>query len=236
MAERGLSERDTATLLSSEMDSSFSVAAPSRRPLSAMILAVGIIAAGGVAAAFRRQVPARAVEPADEKFAPAEEKWAAGPLPRHWIFDDLSASEVRAVAAYVIASRPGTSASYFGGKPLKGDYITGTSAVELVQPPKADALAYVNGETDTPPKRFARVTIARGRRLALSAFAGQRTASLHGRVGVNRSLASPDVMEYRVGPIHGCDAGDCDEATVEAAVIAPGSFLELRLEAPAALL
>ena len=32
------------------------------------------------------------------------------------------------------------------------------------------------------------------------------------------------------------DAGDCDEATVEAAVIAPGSFLELRLEAPAALL
>ena len=135
-----------------------------------------------------------------------------------------------------IASRPGTSASYFGGKPLKGDYITGTSAVELVQPPKADALAYVNGETDTPPKRFARVTIARGRRLALSACAGQRTASLHGRVGVNRSLASPDVMEYRVGPIHGCDAGDCDEATVEAAVIAPGSFLELRLEAPAALL
>ena len=74
--------------------------------------------------------------------------------------------------------------------------MSGTTAVELLPPPKAAAKAYIAGETATPPPRFAKVTVVRG------------------------SIAKPDVMEYKVGPLHGCDAGDCSAATVE-----PGSPL-----------
>lgn len=97
--------------------------------------------------------------------------------PRQAIFDELSAAETRAVAAYVIGEMPNVKTSMWGGAGPDGDYITGTSAVELIPPPKAAALAYVDGESNTPPPRYARVTIARGSKI--------------------------DVMEYRVGPIVG---------------------------------
>lgn len=129
--------------------------------------------------------------------APPTADLITAPMPkkdlRHWILDDLSAEETRAVASYVLARRPGTRASLYGGQSGDySDYISGTSSVELILPPKQEALAYVEGRTATPPARYARVTVVRG------------------------SLARPDVMEYRVGPIHGCDAGDCSAASVEA--------------------
>jgi hypothetical protein len=108
--------------------------------------------------------------------------------PRQAIFDELTAAETRAVARYVVAHLPGVKTSMFGGG-ADADYITGASAIELLPPAKAAALAFVDGKTSTRPPRFARVSVARGSR--------------------------QDVMEFKVGPLHGCDANACDKAFVE---------------------
>lgn len=132
--------------------------------------------------------------------------------PRQTIFDALSPAETRAVAKYVVDNM-GVKASFlpnlmsgdgFGSllgavtgdmdgmmemMRANGDYLTGTTAVEVLLPEKAAALAYVDGTSDMRPARFAKVVIMRG--------------------------SANDVMEYKVGPIHGCDDNACDDASVE---------------------
>lgn len=110
-------------------------------------------------------------------------------LPREAIFDELTAHETKAVAAYVVANMPNVRTSMYPDGMPDGDYITGTSAIELIPPPKAAALAYIDHETDERPPRYARVTISRG--------------------------SKRDVMEYRVGPLHGCDLDACELSLVE---------------------
>ena len=112
--------------------------------------------------------------------------------PRHAIVDELTAAETRAVAAYVVANIPGVKTTMYPDGGSEGDYMSGTSAVELLLPDKATALAYIDGKTDTRPARYARVSVVRGSKV--------------------------DVMEYKVGPLHGCDVNDCDSSYVE-----PGS-------------
>ena len=112
--------------------------------------------------------------------------------PRQTIFDELTAVETRAVAAYVVSRMPHVKTSMFPLGGADGDYISGTSAVELIAPEKQSALAYVDGRSDERPARYARVTVSRG------------------------SAVPPDVMEYKVGPLHGCDVNACDDAYVEA--------------------
>jgi hypothetical protein len=87
--------------------------------------------------------------------------------------------------------------------PCAADYITGASAIELLPPEKAAALAFVDGMSDMRPLRYARVTVARGSQL--------------------------DVMEYRVGPLHDCDSNACDDAHVAQGspitpLVAPGTI------------
>ena len=77
-----------------------------------------------------------------------------------------------------------------GVKDLKADMEKAFLKGLHLRPPKAAAKAYIAGETATPPPRFAKVTVVRG------------------------SIAKPDVMEYKVGPIHGCDVNACDDAVV----------------------
>jgi hypothetical protein len=112
--------------------------------------------------------------------------------PRQTVFDELTAAETRAVAAYVVAAMPGVKTSMFPDGGADGDYISGTSAVELIPPEKAAAVAYVDMKSDARPPRFAKVTVVRGSMI--------------------------DVMEYKVGPLKGCDENDCD-----AAYVTPGS-------------
>eukprot|EP00965_Chrysotila_dentata_P081367 2686953-Pleurochrysis_carterae.AAC.2 len=78
----------------------------------------------------------------------------------------------------------------------KVDFLSGTSAVELIEPPKDVAQRFLNGDGPAPP-RFARVTLVRG------------------------SADPPDVMEYKVGPILGCGTAGCDTASLETATIEP---------------
>ena len=71
--------------------------------------------------------------------------WASTPRdeasnPRQTIFDELTASETRVVAAYVLEHFPGVKTSMFPDGMPDGDYISGTSAVELIAPKKAAAL------------------------------------------------------------------------------------------------
>ena len=69
------------------------------------------------------------------------------------------------------------------------NYIAGTTAVTLFPSAKDAALAYVDGISDERPGRYAKVVVTRGTAL--------------------------DVMEYKVGPIRGCDKNACDAAVVE---------------------
>ena len=110
------------------------------------------------------------------------------PSTRHWIFAELSAAEVRAVAAKAKLLLPGDVRTTMNADySPDADYITGTSAVELIPPPKSAARAFLESDDDSvkPPPRYAKVTVARG------------------------SVDPPDVMEYKIGPLHGCDLGDC---------------------------
>lgn len=166
-------------------------AAPPRRAFCAacaLLLAaalgglVGYAAAdGSLAALVKARCGARSTAPA-----------AAPPAStRHWIFAELSAAEVRAAARAAQAALPGRVLTSMAEWDASADYITGASAVELIAPPKAAARAWLDGASDAPPPRYAKVTVARG------------------------SVTPPDVMEYRVGPLRGCDAGDCGAARVD---------------------
>jgi len=109
---------------------------------------------------------------------------------KHWIFAELNSAEVRAVTAKAKDLLPGDDirTSMSGPYSASASYITGTSAVELIPPPKKAARAYLDGVIDDPPARYAKVTVARGE--------------------------SKDVMEYKIGPIKGCDSGDCSSISV----------------------
>lgn len=111
-------------------------------------------------------------------------------LERAWIYDALSPAETVYVANWFIAHAdfPVNASMAYGV--ATGNALSGTEAVVAIPPPKAMARAYVDGLTNDPPPRMARVTVVRG-------------------------LASPpDVMEYQVGPLHGCDAGNCSAPSI----------------------
>jgi len=114
------------------------------------------------------------------------------PSTKHWIFAELSAQEVRAVAAKAVTLLPGdVQTSMKGVYDASVDYISGTSAVELIAPPKKDARAFLEGDDDAvPPPRYAKVTVVRG------------------------SATPPDVMEYKIGPIYGCNLGNCGSSSL----------------------
>jgi hypothetical protein len=115
-------------------------------------------------------------------------------LERAWVYDELSPAETAYVANWFMRNADfDVNASMAGGL-VTGNALSGTEAVVVVPPPKDAARAYVNGTTDEPPPRMAKVTVVRG-------------------------LATPpDVMVYQVGPLLGCDAGNC-----AAPSISPGS-------------
>ena len=49
-------------------------------------------------------------------------------IPRHWILDDLSAEEVKAVAKWVMAMRPGTKPTMKNGYPSRSNLSNQTKA------------------------------------------------------------------------------------------------------------
>lgn len=71
--------------------------------------------------------------------------------PRHTILDELTAAETRAVAAYVVSKMPGVKTTMFPDGTTSGDFISGTSAIELIMPDKAAALAYIAGGEENRP-------------------------------------------------------------------------------------
>jgi hypothetical protein len=109
-----------------------------------------------------------------------------------WIYDELSPAETAVVAAFAVQTL-GVNAS-MAGHAVTGNVLSGTEAVVLLPPPKVAARAYVDGQTSTPPPRFAKVVVVRGR------------------------ARQPDVMEYKVGPILGCAVRKCDSPSM-----APGA-------------
>ena len=96
---------------------------------------------------------------------------------RSWIYDELSPVETRTVAEY--AMRELDIKSSMAGQASTGNTLSGTESVVLIPPNKAAAQAYVLGETDVAPPRYAKVAVVRG------------------------LVVPPDVMLYRIGPLAG---------------------------------
>ncbi|CEM04618.1 unnamed protein product [Vitrella brassicaformis CCMP3155] len=102
--------------------------------------------------------------------------WSGEDRDRNVIFDELSPAEIKCVLAHV-GKEMGVAAVY---DPTDGlNYAEGPEAVALYHPLKSEALQYVDGLTDTPPPRYAKVTVVREGRSA------------------------PDLVEVKVGPIEG---------------------------------
>lgn len=101
--------------------------------------------------------------------------------PRSFVFNELSASEIKAVSAFV--------AKHFdlwigsGYPDPENDFV---AQVEVLPLPKAEAVAWLDSAaaSDTPmPHRFARATVMRG------------------------AVDTPNVQEYKVGPVAAIMAG-----------------------------
>jgi primary-amine oxidase len=110
-------------------------------------------------------------------------------LQRSWIYDELSPAETAYVAEFVIRHMK-INATMAGGD-ATGNCFSGTEAVTLIPPSKVHARAFVDGLVDEPPARYAKVVVVRGLQ------------------------DLPDVMEYRVGPISGCNVGKCNEPKID---------------------
>jgi hypothetical protein len=110
-------------------------------------------------------------------------------LRRSWICDELPPAETACVAEFVIRHMK-INAAMAGGD-ATGNCFSGTEAVTLIPPPKVHARAFVDGLVDEPPARYAKVVVVRGLQ------------------------DLPDVMEYRVGPISGCNVGKCNEPKID---------------------
>lgn len=154
-----------------------------RRKMAPLVfLAAGSALAGAVAAAAATYLGMRAVMGADPITSLLSE---SGSLPRPWtpgklrftesraedVLGELKPEEVRSVAEWFI-----TKVGASGVRTSAADcvWLAGSSAVELLHPPKAAAVAFLDG-TGPLPARFARVT-----------------------------TVGPDgVQEWRVGPIAG---------------------------------
>jgi len=98
---------------------------------------------------------------------------------REEIFDQLSPSEYKSVVDFATNDDIGIADTTKEGinsasKAQNRNYIV---FVQLFPPPKAEAIAYLDRETDTPPQRYAIVTVNRGR---------QRPR---------------DMMQYKIGPL-----------------------------------
>ncbi|CAK9013888.1 Hypothetical protein SCF082_LOCUS12118 [Durusdinium trenchii] len=72
------------------------------------------------------------------------------------VLGELSASEVEAVAGWFM-QRTGTQPCR--ADPSIDQWLTGPSSVELLRPPKAETVAYLDGK-GPKPARYARVTVA----------------------------------------------------------------------------
>lgn len=161
--------------------------APSCRSL----VIFGVLAGFGAAVTLILIAPGTGSLPAEAHGPKHDSRRATTDEDPHWIFDDLCPEEMRVVAEYVMAELPGTLPTGFGAN-LKADFISGASAIELIQPPKAEALRFLDNPSSSPPPRFARVTVVRPTR------------------------DPPDVMEFRVGPLRGCDVARCSEPWIDA--------------------
>jgi len=98
---------------------------------------------------------------------------------REEIFDQLSPSEYKSVVDFCLSDEGNIADNTKEGintafKASNRNYIV---FVQLFPPPKEEALAYLDRKTDTPPKRYAIVTVNRGR---------QRPR---------------DMMQYKIGPL-----------------------------------
>jgi hypothetical protein len=98
---------------------------------------------------------------------------------REEIFDQLSPSEYKSVVDFCTSDDIGIADSTKEGihsadRAQNRNYIV---FVQLFPPPKAEAIAYLDGDIDTPPKRYAIVTVNRGRE------------------------RPRDMMQYKIGPI-----------------------------------
>jgi hypothetical protein len=110
-------------------------------------------------------------------------------LQRSWVYDELSPAETIYVAQYVVRKLK-INATMSGGA-ATGNALSGTEAVSLIPPTKQHARAFVDGLTDEPPARYAKVVVVRGLEKV------------------------PDVMEYRVGPILGCSSLACSDPFID---------------------
>ncbi|KAL6067132.1 tryptamine:oxygen oxidoreductase (deaminating) [Balamuthia mandrillaris] len=90
------------------------------------------------------------------------------------VFDPLTAEEMLVIDEFVHQQEELNLTRFNPDLKFSDNYVW---RVEWLAPPKAQALAYLNGESDTPPARYAMVTVYRGGRQV------------------------PDVMEYKVGPL-----------------------------------
>lgn len=98
---------------------------------------------------------------------------------REEIFDQLSPSEYKSIVDYATSDDVGIADTTkedinSADKAQNRNYIV---FVQLFPPPKAEAIAYLDRKTDTPPERFAIVTINRGRK------------------------RPRDMMQYKIGPL-----------------------------------
>ena len=124
-------------------------------------------------------------------------------LHRSWVYDELSPEETSFVANYAV-HRLGINSTMAGGAST-GNALSGTESVSLIPPDKLQARAFVDGATDLPPARYARIVVVRGLE------------------------TPPDVMEYRVGPLLGCNHGHCsqpaiDDQSVITPLVKPGAI------------
>lgn len=99
---------------------------------------------------------------------------------REEIFDQLSPSEYKSLVAFVTDDVKIADTTMDGiensNQALNRNYIV---FMQLFPPPKKEAIAYLDRKTDTPPERYAIVTVNRGR---------QRPR---------------DMMQYKIGPLVG---------------------------------
>ena len=187
------------TMLGTDRGTATGVSGPTRKLVVQMAQLLLVLFVGMFLGATRQQlfVSWRELSPANVWRAADQPCDSSGlaPIPallqRAWIYDELNPAETKYAAEWFIKHAPFKVNSSMAYNSETGTAITGTEGVVLIPPPKAAARDYVDGVTNDPPPRMAKVVVARG------------------------LIPSPDVMEYMIGPLHGCNTGNCDNPSID---------------------
>ncbi|CAJ1379659.1 unnamed protein product, partial [Effrenium voratum] len=130
---------------------------PEGEPLEVLLLPLMMASAAlGAGLTVKLQTPVREVHVHGKSYAQIKENAVHFfPSRAAEVLGELSASEVQAVARFVMAK---TGAQPCRSAPEVETWLAGPSAVELLRPKKKETLAYLDGHGPAP-QRFARVTV-----------------------------------------------------------------------------